>query len=131
MARIKRKKMLVNDENSLNDLIQEIYNDAHQIRASIVALFNKWNNLAKEGGEIAAFGKEVVSLINSLARNQDQKIAMAKILSDILYKKNTNSGDDSKKKNSNEESENDLSETAKADLRKMIEEARERGEIDV
>lgn len=130
MARIKRKKILVNDENSINDLIQEIYNDAHQIRSSIVALFNKWNGMAKEEGQIAAFGKEVVSLINSLARNQDQKIAMVKILSDILYKKNTGTSDDSKKKNTGDD-ENDLSETAKADLRKMIEEARQRGEIDV
>ena len=128
MARIKRKSIVVNNEKSLNDLIQEIYNDAHQIRASIVSLFNKWNGMAKEAGEIAAFGKEVVSLINSLAKNQDQKIAMAKILSDILYKKNTNSGEDSKKKNIDD---NDLSETAKSDLRKMIEEARKRGEIDV
>lgn len=129
MARIKRKRIVVNDENSLNDLIQEIYNDAHQIRSSIVALFNKWNHLAKEQGEIAAFGKEVVSLINSLARNQDQKIAMAKILSDILYKKNTTSGEESKKKQTDDD--NDLSETAKADLRKMIEEAKERGEINI
>ena len=128
MARIKRKTLEL-DEKTLKGLMQETYNDAHQIRSTIIALFNNWNSKIKEQGEIAATGKEVVALINALARNQDQKITLMKVLSDILYVKNKtgNSADQGKSGNS----ENELSEDAKSELRKMIELARENGTIDV
>ena len=130
MARIKRKRIEFTKE-SVNELIQEVYNDAHQIRSTIVALFNNWNSKVKEQGEIAATGKEIVNLINALARNQDQKIALVKVLNDIVFKQNNDDSGDSSKKKSDSNDENDLSEQAKSDLRRMIEEARERGEIDV
>ncbi len=128
MARIKRKTLEI-DEKTFKALLQETYNDAHQIRSTIIALFNNWNSKIKEQGEIAATGKEVVALINALARNQDQKITLMKVLGDILYTKNKtgNTADQSKSANT----ENELSEDAKGQLRKMIEEAREKGEIDV
>lgn len=128
MARIKRKEMNI-DENTLKILMQETYNDAHQIRSTVVSLFNNWNSKIKEQGEIAATGKEVVSLINAMARNQDQKIVLLKVLSDILYNKNktTTSSDQSK----STASAGVLTEDAKSSLRQMIEEARERGEINI
>jgi hypothetical protein len=126
MPRIKRKRIELN-ENSLKELMQETYNDAHQIRSTIVALFNNWNSKVKELGEVAATGKEIVSLINALARNQDQKITLMKVLSDIIYKNNNNAAaGQSKPVEGDGES---LSEDAKNALRKMIEEATERGEI--
>lgn len=128
MARIKRKTVGL-DEDSLKNLIQEVYNDSHQIRSTIVALFNNWNAKVKEQGEIAATGKEIVNLINALARNQDQKINLIKVLNDIVFNKKDNT-DESKKSNKQEASE-ELTEDAKSALRKMIEEARERGEINV
>jgi hypothetical protein len=128
MARIKRKKMEI-DENTFKGLMQETYNDAHQIRSTIIALFNNWNAKIKEQGEIAATGKEVVALINALARNQDQKLTLMKVLSDILYTKNKlNSGSDQTKA---PVGENELTEDAKSNILKMIEQAREKGEIDV
>lgn len=127
MARIKRKTMNI-DEGTLKILMQEAYNDAHQIRSTVIALFNNWNSKIKEQGEIAATGKEVVSLINALARNQDQKITLLKVLSDILYKTKTAGGSDQSKSTN---TETDLSEDAKSHLRKMIDEARERGEIQI
>jgi hypothetical protein len=131
MARIKRKTVELN-EDSLKNLIQEVYNDSHQIRSTIVALFNNWNSKVKEQGEIAATGKEIVNLINALARNQDQKINLIKVLNDIVFvKTDKKSGEDSKKSTSTANGEGDLSEEAKASLRKMIEEAKERGEIDI
>lgn len=128
MARIKRKVMNI-DETTLKALMQETYNDAHQIRSTVIALFNNWNSKIKEQGEIAATGKEVVALINALARNQDQKITLMKVLSDILYNKNktTNGSDQSKTTTA----QGELSEDAKSSLRKMIEEARDRGEIQI
>ncbi len=110
-------------------LIQEVYNDSHQIRSTIVALFNNWNSKVKEQGEIAATGKEIVNLINALARNQDQKINLIKVLNDIVFnKKATTNGETPKK---GVETKEELSEDAQSALRKMIQEARERGEIDV
>lgn len=131
MARIKRKQIELN-EKSLKELMQETYNDAHQIRSTIIALFNNWNSKIKELGEVAATGKEVVALINALARNQDQKITLMKVLSDIIYKNNTaNNAGNQSKTSSSESDQETLSEEAKNSLRKMIEEARSRGEIDV
>jgi CHASE3 domain sensor protein len=127
MPRIKRKRIELN-ENSLKELMQETYNDAHQIRSTIVALFNNWNSKVKELGEVAATGKEIVSLINALARNQDQKITLMKVLSDIIYKNNNNNAAAGQSKSSDNDGES-LSEDAKNALRKMIEEATERGEI--
>lgn len=128
MARIKRKRIEL-DENSLKELMQETYNDAHQIRSTIIALFNNWNSKIKEQGEIAATGKEIVNLINALSRNQDQKISLMKVLSEIVYKgKGGAQGNMQNNANSDQET---LSEDAKNDLRKMIQEARERGEINI
>lgn len=131
MARPKRKQLELN-EQTLKELMQETYNDAHQIRSTIVALFNNWNSKVKELGEVAATGKEIVALINALARNQDQKITMMKVLSDIIYKNNTNNASAGNQSKSTGESDQEtLSEEAKDSLRKMIEEARSRGEINI
>ena len=131
MPRIRRKRIELN-ETSLKELMQETYNDAHQIRSTIVALFNNWNSKVKELGEVAATGKEIVSLINALARNQDQKITLMKVLSDIIYKNNNNSAPaGGQAKTTGESDQETLSEEAKNSLRKMIEEARERGELNV
>lgn len=133
MPRLKRKSIEFNEE-SLRELVQETYNDAHQIRSTIIALFNNWNTKVKELGEVAAVGKEVVNLINALSRNQDQKIALLKVLTDIIYgkdKKNSGAAG-STTSSSNEGTDTPiLSEQAKNDLRKMIEEARERGDINI
>lgn len=85
MPRPTRKRIELN-EDSVKDLMQETYNDAHQIRSTIIALFNNWNAKVKEQHDVAGIGKEIVALINSLARNQDQKIALMKVLSDIVFK---------------------------------------------
>lgn len=128
MPRIKRKNIELN-ENSLKELMQETYNDAHQIRSTIIALFNNWNSKVKELGEVAATGKEIVALINALARNQDQKINLMKVLSDIIYKNNNSGTSGGQSKNTSDNDGESLSEEAKNSLRKMIEEATERGEI--
>lgn len=128
MPRIKRKRIELN-ENSLQELMQETYNDAHQIRSTIVALFNNWNSKVKELGEVAATGKEIVALINALARNQDQKITLMKVLSDIIYKNNNSNQSGNQSKSTSDNDGESLSEDAKNALRKMIEEASERGEI--
>ena len=85
MARPKRKKLQVGDEESLNNLLQEIYNESHNIRAQVVALMTKWNKNVNENGEIMAVGDKIAKLLVILSKNQDQKIMIFKHLKDIVY----------------------------------------------
>lgn len=93
MARPKRKKLKFNEE-SLNDLLQEIYNDSHNIKAKITRLFTKWESQVKETGEVAAIGEQIVKLIGAESKNQDQKIMLLKYLKDVVYEKGKSSGQD-------------------------------------
>jgi hypothetical protein len=85
MARPKRNSLVFGSEESLNKLLQEIYNESHNIRAQIIALFNKWNKDVKENGEIAAVGDKIAKLLTLLSKNQDQKIVILKHLKDSVY----------------------------------------------
>lgn len=86
MPRPTRKKMRF-DEESVNNLLQEIYNDSHTIRAQIKRLFTKWETKVKEGGEIAAIGDQIVKIIAAEAKNQDQKIMLLKFLKEVVFDK--------------------------------------------
>ena len=85
MARPQRHKIKF-DEDSVNDLLQEIYNDSHNIKARIGRLFSKWEAKVKEGGEIQALGDQIVKLISAEAKNQDQKIMLLKYLKEVVFK---------------------------------------------
>ena len=99
MARLKRKRLKF-DEESVNGLLQEIYNDTHNIRAKITRLFTKWETQVKENGEVAAVGDQIVKLISAEAKNQDQKIMLLKYLKEVVFdktKSSTNNDEDDKK----------------------------------
>lgn len=85
MPRPKRKKLEF-DEESVNKLLQEIYDESHNIKAKITRLFTKWELKVKEGGEIAAIGDQIVKLIAAEAKNQDQKIMLLKYLKEVVFK---------------------------------------------
>jgi hypothetical protein len=103
MARPKRKKIKFNEE-SVNDLLQEIYNESHNIKAKITRLFTKWEKNAKEGGEIAAIGDQIVKLISAEAKNQDQKIMLLKYLKEVVFNKdNSNNSKENEKEVSTED----------------------------
>jgi hypothetical protein len=105
MPRPKRKKIKFDDEDSLNDLLQEIYDDSHNIRSQIRRLFTKWEAKVKEGGEIQAIGDQIIKLINAASKNQDQKIMLLKYLKEVVFEKN--------KKSSNDNDDNASSEMTK------------------
>jgi hypothetical protein len=93
MPRPSRKKLQF-DEVSVNKLLQEIYDDSHNLKARITRLFTKWETKVKEGGDIAALGDQIVKLIAAEAKNQDQKIMLLKFLKDVVFDNksgNTNS----------------------------------------
>lgn len=84
MARPKRRKLKF-DEESMNNLLQEIYNECHNIKAKLTRLFTKWEQKIKETGEIAAIGDQIVKLIAAEAKNQDQKIILLKYLKEVVF----------------------------------------------
>ena len=118
------RKQIKFDEDSLNELYQEIYDDSHNIKAKIVRLFTKWETRVKEGGEIAALGDQIVKLIAAEAKNQDQKIMLLKYLKDIVYEKS------GKKENDTPQETGEVTSNARNTILRMIkeEEARKKQE---
>jgi hypothetical protein len=99
------RKRIKFDEDSLNELMQELYDDSHNIKAKITRLFTKWELKVKEGGEIAAIGDQIVKLIAAEAKNQDQKIMLLKFLKEIVFDKNGNGSASSQNKKSEDNEE--------------------------
>lgn len=116
MPRPKKKKIKL-DEESVNNLLQEIYDDTHNIRAQIKRLFTKWETKVKEGGEIQAIGDQIVKLIGAEAKNQDQKLMLLKYLKEIVYEKNKKHDSDD-----NSEDSKELSKERRSALINMVEE---------
>ncbi|MFW6246937.1 MAG: hypothetical protein ACOC22_02045 [bacterium] len=105
MPRPTRKKIKFSEE-SVNDLLQEIYNDSHNIKAKIARLFTKWEQKVKEGGEIQAIGDQIVKLISAEAKNQDQKIMLLKYLKEVVFRDMSPAIKGSKEDDGEGESEN-------------------------
>jgi hypothetical protein len=84
MPRPQRKRLSFNEE-SVNKLLQEIYDESHNIKAKITRLFTKWELKVKEGGEIQAIGDQIVKLIAAEAKNQDQKIMLLRYLKEVVF----------------------------------------------
>jgi hypothetical protein len=79
------RKKLKFDEDSVNKLLQEIYDESHNIKAKITRLFTKWELKIKENAEIAGIGDQIVKLIAAEAKNQDQKIMLLKYLKEVVF----------------------------------------------
>lgn len=84
MPRPKRKQLKF-DEESVNKLLQEIYDESHNIKAKLSRLFTKWETKIKETGEVAAIGDQIVKLIAAEAKNQDQKIMLLRYLKEVVF----------------------------------------------
>lgn len=117
MPRPTRKKIKF-DEDSVNNLLQEIYNDSHNIRSKIARLFTKWEAKVKEDGHIAAFGDQIVKLIQAEAKNQDQKIMLLKYLKEVVFEKDKNSS----KRGDGIDEDKEVTPERRQDLIKMVEE---------
>lgn len=111
MPRPTRKKLQF-DEASVNKLLQEIYDESHNIKAKITRLFTKWETKVKESGEVAAIGDQIVKLIAAEAKNQDQKIMLLKYLKEVVF--------DNKSNNNNETSKSEETGTLTTDRRNEL-----------
>ena len=88
MPRPKRKQLKFT-EDSVNKLLQEIYDDSHNQKAKIARLFSKWETKVKENGEVAAIGDQIVKLIAAEAKNVDQKILLLRYLKEVVFEGKT------------------------------------------
>ena len=95
MARPKRR-LLKFDEDSVNKLLQEIYDESFNVKAKIARLFTKWETKVKESGEVAAIGDQIVKLIAAEAKNQDQKIVLLRYLKEVVFDNKNGSGSSDK-----------------------------------
>lgn len=111
MARPKRKQLKF-DEESVNKLLQEIYDESHNIKSKITRLFTKWETKIKETGEVAAIGDQIVKLISAEAKNQDQKIALLRYLKEVVF--------DSKKDGDNDQNSEKSGEITKDRRKELI-----------
>jgi hypothetical protein len=114
MPRPQRKRLSF-DEESVNKLLQEIYDESHNIKAKITRLFTKWEMKVKEGGEIQAIGDQIVKLIAAEAKNQDQKIMLLKYLKEVVFENKSGGGN-----NSNENTKTDETGNITADRRNEL-----------
>jgi hypothetical protein len=83
------RKRLTFSEDSVNKLLQEIYDESCNIKAKIARLFTKWEIKVKESSEVAALGDQIVKLIAAEAKNQDQKIMLLKYLKEVVFENKT------------------------------------------
>jgi hypothetical protein len=97
------RKKLKFDEESVNNLLQEIYNESHNIKAKIVRLFTKWELKVKETGEVQAIGDQIVKLIAAEAKNQDQKIMLLRYLKEVVFDNKANEGNSLNRKSEDKE----------------------------
>ena len=115
------RKKLKFDETSVNNLLQEIYDDSHNQKAKIARLFSKWEIKIKENSEVAAIGDQIVKLIAAEAKNVDQKIMILKYLKEVVFEENKPGNNASKS-----DDEKNLSAERKNELLKMVEDGLER-----
>jgi uncharacterized protein (UPF0218 family) len=118
MARPVRKKIRF-DEASVNNLLQEIYEESCNIKAKIVRLFNKWELHTKDPGTIAAIGDSIVKLINAESKNQDQKIMLLKYLKEVVFEKNNENSNSNK----SQEDAGTITSDRRNELLEMVQEA--------
>ena len=122
MPRPTRKKLKF-DEDSVNKLLQEIYDESCNVKAKITRLFTKWELKVKETGEVQAIGDAIIKLIAAEAKNQDQKIMLLRYLKEVVFDNKANDGNNSNRKP--EESGNVTSDR-RNEILKLVEDELER-----
>jgi hypothetical protein len=133
MPRAIRKKLKF-DEESVNKLLQEIYDESYNIKAKITRLYTKWELKVKEGGEIQAIGDAIIKLIAAEAKNQDQKIMLLKYLKEVVFDNTVKGGNfigganNGATKSSPEEA-GDITDERRLELLSMVQEHFEKEEL--
>jgi len=122
MPRPQRKRLNF-DEESVNKLLQEIYDESHNIKAKIARLFTKWELKVKETGEVQAIGDAIIKLIAAEAKNQDQKIMLLRYLKEVVFDNKANDSNNSNKKSEDKEN---VTADRRNEILKLVEDELER-----
>jgi hypothetical protein len=113
------RKQLKFDEESVNKLLQEIYDESHNIKAKITRLFTKWETKVKESGEVQAIGDQIVKLIAAEAKNQDQEIMLLRYLKEVVFD-NKVGGFNNNYKSNREEEKSEVTTDRRNELLKFV-----------
>jgi len=124
------RKRLNFDEDSVNKLLQEIYDESHNIKAKITRLFTKWEMKVKEGGEIQAIGDQIVKLIAAEAKNQDQKIMLLKYLKEVVFENKDGGGTNNANYSPKSEDKGDVTTDRRNELLDMVQKEVEKKEAE-
>lgn len=73
-------------EESVNEFLQEIYDESHILRTDITHLYNKWKTHVKEGADVAGIGKDIVGLLKARDNIIGRKVDLLKVVKDIVFK---------------------------------------------
>jgi len=119
MPRPKRKKLLF-DEDSVNKLLQEIYDESYNIKAKLNRLFTKWEQKVKEGEDIAAIGDQIVKLIAAEAKNQEQKIMLLKYLKEVVFENKSGTSTNNTTKKRDDSDDSDISSNERNELLEFV-----------
>jgi len=117
------RKKLKFDEDSVNKLLQEIYDESCNVKAKITRLFTKWELKVKETGEVQAIGDAIIKLIAAEAKNQDQKIMLLRYLKEVVFDNKANEGYNSNKKS---EEAGNVTSDRRNEILKLVEDELER-----
>jgi hypothetical protein len=85
-----KRKRIKFTEDSVNELLQEIYDESHNQKAKITRLFTKWEQKVKEGGDIQAIGDQIMKVVAADAKNQDQRLLLLKFLKEVVFSNGKN-----------------------------------------
>lgn len=126
--RPQRKRIRFNDEDSANNLLQEIYDDSRNNKAKILRLFTKWETKVKENGEVAAIGDQIVKVIAAEAKNIDQKIMLLRYLKEVVFDNNADTGNYNNKRKTEPEDKSDVGTDRRNELLNFVQEELEKKE---
>ena len=83
-----RKQKITIDEESLERILDECYNETNDLKTEINNIYTIWNTKVVEIGEIAAVGKDIVKLLDQRDKVIDKKLRVAQQIHNIISEKN-------------------------------------------
>lgn len=89
MAKKPIKKRISIDEQSLNILIDEIYNENKDLGIKLTTLSNKWETtIGKDVPNMVALGDQAIKIIQQKIMVHDKKIGIARLIKDSIIQNN-------------------------------------------
>lgn len=91
-----RKLKISINEETLEKILDECYNETNDLKYEIGNLYTVWSTRVVEIGEIAAVGKDIVKLLDQRDKVIEKKLKVAQQIHQIISEKNKLIKDQSK-----------------------------------